>query len=184
MNIVLIGYRCTGKTTVGRQLSERLGIPFLDTDGLAERHSGRTIREIVEQGGWEGFRQMEKEVIRGVSSRTGAVIAVGGGAVMDPENREALGRHGLFVWLTADAETIAQRMKEDTSSPRQRPPLSGHSLQREIRELLDGRSPIYRQLADIAVDTVGRAPDSIVAELFRWLRFSGFPWLGEKPRKE
>ena len=184
MNIILIGYRCTGKTTMGRRLSERLGIPFLDTDDLVEKHSGRTIREIVEEGGWERFRQMEKEVIGSLLGRAGAVIAVGGGAVMDPENREALGRHGLFVWLMADAETIARRMKGDNSTHQRRPPLSGNGLEKEIRELLEERTPLYRQLAHVSVDTAGKGVDCVVAEICHLLPRPASSPDTHEPRKE
>ena len=78
MNIVLIGYRCTGKTSVGRRISERLGIPFYDTDELIKEHTGKTIKEIVDDGGWEAFRAEERAVIRDLPSAEDAVISLGG----------------------------------------------------------------------------------------------------------
>ena len=113
MNMVLIGYRCTGKTSVGKRVSERLHIPFYDTDELIKEHTGNTIREIIDKGGWDLFRKEEKAVIRGLSSVVDTVIAAGGGAVMDAENRTALKRNGLFLWLTADVHTMVERMKDD-----------------------------------------------------------------------
>jgi shikimate kinase len=165
MNIILIGYRCTGKTSVGKRISERLRIPFYDTDELVKKHTGKTIREIVEEKGWESFRKEEKAVIRGLSPSADAVIAAGGGAVVDAGNREALKRNGLFLWLTADVHTIVGRMKNDRVAVEQRPPLSGGSLERETLELLQERRPIYRQLADFTIDTSGKEIEAIVDEI-------------------
>jgi shikimate kinase len=165
MNIILIGYRCTGKTSVGRKISERFRIPFYDTDELVKKHTGRTIREIVQQGGWESFRQEEKAMIRGLSPSADAVIAAGGGAVMDPENREALRGNGLFLWLIADAHTIVERMKKDKAGGEQRPPLCSDGMERETSEILQQRTPIYRQLAHFTIDTSGKEIDTIADEV-------------------
>jgi shikimate kinase len=165
MNIILIGYRCTGKTSVGKRISERLHIPFYDADELIQEHTGKTIKEIVDEGGWEAFRKEEKAVIIGLSSSEDAVISVGGGAVMDPENRETLKRSGLFLWLTADVGTIVERMKNDRTGDEQRPPLSSDGLEREISEVLEQRTPIYRQLADFTIDTSGKEIDAIANEV-------------------
>jgi shikimate kinase len=166
MNIVLIGYRCTGKTSVGRRISERLGIPFYDTDERIKELTGKTIKEIVDHGGWEAFRTEEKAVIIGLPSSEDAVISVGGGAVMDAENREALKRSGLFLWLTADVGTILERMENDRTGDEQRPPLSSSGLEREISEILNQRTPIYRQLADFTIDTAGKEIEAIADEVF------------------
>lgn len=178
MNIVLIGYRCTGKTSVGKKLSERFHIPFYDTDKLIEKHAGKTIREIVQEKGWESFRKEEKAVIRRLSSLAHTVIAAGGGAVMDAENREALGRNGLFIWLTADVRTILQRMENDMAGDEQRPPLSSDSMERETSKILKERTPIYHGLADLTVDTSGKEIDAIAKEVSDLLahRNSGFGW--------
>ncbi len=164
MNIILIGYRCTGKTSVGRKISERLRIPFYDTDELIQEHTGKTIREIIDKGGWDLFRREEKAVIRTLSSLAETVIAVGGGAVMDVENREALKRNGLFLWLTADVGTIIERMKNDGVSGEQRPSLLGGSMERETSGILEQRIPIYQGLADFTIDTSGRDIDAIAEE--------------------
>ena len=165
MNIVLIGYRCTGKTSVGRRISERLHIHFYDTDELIKEHTGKTIKEIVNDGGWEAFRTEEKAVIIGLPSSEDAVISVGGGAVMDTENREALKRSGLFLWLTADVGTIVERMRDDRTGDEKRPPLSSSGLEREISEILKQRIPIYRQLADFTIDTSEKEIEAIVDEV-------------------
>jgi len=164
MNIILIGYRCTGKTSVGKKISERLRMPFYDTDELVKNHTGKTIREIVEEEGWESFRKEEKSVVRGLSSLVDTIIAAGGGAVVDAENKDALKRNGLFLWLTADVRTIVERMKNDRVAGEQRPPLSSDGLERETSEILKKRTPIYRQLADFTIDTSGKEIDAIADE--------------------
>lgn len=165
MNIILIGYRCTGKTSVGRKISERFQMPFYDTDELIKEHTGKTIREIVDDRGWESFRKEEKAVIRGLSPLVDTVIAAGGGAVMDAENRKALRRSGLFIWLTADVRTIVGRMKNDRAGGEQRPPLSSDGMERETSKILEKRIPIYRQLADFTIDTSGKEVDAIAEEV-------------------
>lgn len=164
MNIILIGYRCTGKTSVGKKISGRLRIPFYDTDELINKHTGKTVREIVDKGGWDLFRREEKAVIRALSSLVETVIAVGGGAVMDAENREALRRNGLFLWLTADVSTIVERMRNDRTGDERLPPLSSKGTERETSGILEQRIPIYRGLADFTIDTSGRGIDAIADE--------------------
>jgi shikimate kinase len=173
MNLILIGYRCTGKTSVGKQIAGRLGRPFHDSDEEIGRRTGKTVAEIVEREGWESFRKIEKEVIAGLSEIDDCVIALGGGAVMDPENAGAMKEKGLFVWLTADAETIAERMGLDDSTLHQRPSLTGKDVLTEIREILQARQPIYRKLADLTVDTSGKTVDAIADEIGHFL--SGDP---------
>ena len=176
MNIILIGYRCTGKTSVGRRITERFQLPFYDTDELITSRTGRAIGEIVGERGWGFFREEEKAVIRGLAGAADTVIAVGGGAVMEAENREVLKRSGLFIWLTADMRTIVQRMKSDKAGAEQRPPLFGGSSAREASETLKERMPIYRELADLTVDTSGKGIEAVVEEVCDLLvqRISGF----------
>jgi shikimate kinase len=165
MKIILIGYRCTGKTSVGKRLAVRLGIPFYDTDELIQRHTGKTIWEMVDEGGWDAFRAQEHAIIKQLPSAADAVIAAGGGAIMDAENRKALKHKGLFVWLIADVGTIIERMRDDRTSNAQRPPLSGHSLEQETAAVLEARKPIYQALADCTIDTSGKGIDAIADEI-------------------
>jgi len=165
MNIILIGYRCTGKTSVGRRIAVHMGIPFYDTDELIQRQVGKTIREMVEEEGWDAFRAQERAIIKKLPASADAVIAAGGGAIMDPENRKSLKHNGLFVWLIADVKTIVERMRDDRTSDAQRPPLSGHSLEQETTEVLEARKPIYRALADCTIDTSGKGIAAIADEI-------------------
>ena len=162
VNIILIGYRGTGKSIVGKKIAKRLQIPFHDTDELVKEHTGRTIREIVEEKGWEAFRKEEKEVIKRLSTAEECVIATGGGAVMDEENLDVLKKKGVFVWLSANVGTIIERMGRDGVSSEQRPSLSDNDLYRETVDMLEMRTPIYRRLADFIIDTSKRNIDEIV----------------------
>jgi shikimate kinase len=170
MKIFLIGYRCTGKTVVGKRIAERLGIPFYDTDELIQRHTGKTIKELVDEKGWDGFRAQERAIIKQLLSSADAIIAAGGGAIMDPHNRKALKHHGLFVWLTADVRTIVERMKTDQASDATRPPLSSDGLEQETAAILEARKAIYQELADCVCDTSGKEIDAVVDEVLGALR--------------
>lgn len=165
MKIVLIGYRCTGKTSVGKRLAELLGTPFYDTDELIQAKVGKTIREMVDAEGWDAFRQRERAIITQLPSSADAVIAAGGGAIMDAENRKVLKQNGLCVWLMADVRTITQRMRNDKTSDTQRPSLSGADLEQETATILKARKPIYQEMADCTLDTMGKGIDAIADEI-------------------
>jgi len=161
-NIILIGYRCTGKTSVGRKLSNVLNRPFIDTDNLVTEQAGLSIRGIVDQGGWKLFRKKEKEVVHRVSTSSGQIIATGGGILDDDENRRLLQRNGLFIWLTASRETILARMKTDEQTNDQRPALCHADQEHEIIIMLAQREPVYRQAADLIIDTSDKSIDDVV----------------------
>ncbi len=167
VNILLIGYRSTGKTSVGLRLASRLGVPFFDTDDLISRRTGKTVKEIVDKNGWEAFRKEERIAIKGLIFLKGSVIALGGGAAMDPGNVEILKEKGAFIWiwLTAGARTIVERMLKDGVTGEQRPPLSDGDALSETAALLREREPVYRLLADLTVDTEGRTLDEVVEEI-------------------
>ena len=164
-NIILIGYRSAGKTAVGSRLAERLGLPFYDTDNLICRRKRKSVSEIVAEMGWAGFRKEERIVIKSLTFVTGCVIALGGGAVMDPLNLEALKAYGVFIWLDAAPEVIVERMEKDAATAVQRPPLSGADSLRETAAMLKEREPIYRLLANYRIDTTGRGVDEVVDEI-------------------
>jgi shikimate kinase len=169
-NIFLIGYRSTGKTSVGEKLAKKLNLPFYDTDQMIIDRIGKTIKQWVEEKGWESFRQEEKAVIKGLSSLKPGVIALGGGAVMDPDNREVLKQKCTIVWLTADFHTIMERMKADPQNQDNRPALSAKDWETEIQEVLTQRSPVYRRLADFSIDTAGKKVEVIAEELVALIR--------------
>ena len=152
-NIYLIGYRCTGKTTVGQILAKKLDKNFVDADYELEKEAGKSIALIVEKEGWEGFRKREKNVIARLSGLSDYVIAPGGGAVLDPDNALAMKNTGLVVWLIASPEIIAERMGADEKTEGQRPSLTSQGVLDEIKSVLKQRTPIYRKAADTELST-------------------------------
>lgn len=170
MNIILMGYRCTGKTSAGRRLAERMGLPFYDTDELVERETGRTIPQIVAGQGWQAFREAETAVILGLSGVDRSVLALGGGAVLDARNSNSLKKKGVFVWLYATPETIASRMEKDAAAGAERPSLTDRTRIDEMYLVMAEREPLYRRLADLAVNTTGIGTDQIVEAIRSGLR--------------
>jgi len=170
MNIILMGYRCTGKTATGRHLAARLGLPFYDTDELIARQAGRTVEAIVAEQEWPAFREAERAVVAALSRTDRGVIALGGGAVLDAKNVENLRRNGLFVWLVADAGIIAGRMANDPASGPQRPSLTGRPSIVEVKEILAEREPLYRRLAALTVDTTANGVEGVAEAICAGLR--------------
>jgi shikimate kinase len=173
MKIALIGYRATGKTTVGRTLSDILKVPYWDTDFMIQRNMGMTIKEMVEEKGWDYFRSKEKEVIRFLTQKGDCVIATGGGIVLDQENMDLLKRTSLFIWLHAPAKDIVERLRKDVDNAAARPPFSGADLEQETADTLQRRIPLYRHAADFTVETVGKSPIQIAEEIYQYLLKSG-----------
>ncbi len=117
MNIVLIGYRGTGKSEVGKLLAERLGMEYVGMDARIIEKAGMSVPEIVEKHGWPGFRDIETEVAREYAARDNLVVDTGGGVIERPENIEALGANGRIFWLKASVPTIVSRIQGDTERP-------------------------------------------------------------------
>jgi shikimate kinase len=162
MNIVLIGYRGTGKSTVGRLLAARLGREFVSTDVEIVKRAQRTIPEIVAQQGWDYFRDLESDICRELASRDQLVIDTGGGAILRAQNVEALKKDGTLFWLTASVETIAKRIGGDN----QRPSLTGtKSFIDEIQDVLQERTPKYSAAADHIIRTDNRSINQLVETL-------------------
>jgi shikimate kinase len=162
MNIVLIGYRGTGKSTVGRLLAARLGRELVSTDAEIVKRAQRTIPEIVAQEGWEYFRDLESDICRELASRDQLVIDTGGGAILRAQNVEALKKTGTVFWLTASVETIAKRIDGDN----QRPSLTGtKSFVDEIQDVLRERTPKYQSAADHVIMTDDRSINQLVETL-------------------
>jgi shikimate kinase len=159
MNIVLIGYRGTGKSTVGRLLAARLGREFVSTDAEIVTRALRAIPEIVAQQGWDYFRDLESDVCRELAGRDQLVIDTGGGAILRAQNVEALKKHGTVFWLRASIETIAKRIGGDN----QRPSLTGtKSFVDEIQDVLRERTPKYQAAADHILVTDDRSINQLI----------------------
>lgn len=165
MNIILIGYRASSKTSAGRELAKILGRPFFKTDRMIFAKTGRTIQEIVDASGWQAFREVKKAVIAELSGLDGVVIALGSNAIMDPDTVAMLGTRGRFVWLRADAEILARRMSRKKEGAGQRPVPSGAETPEKIDSVLAARLPVYGAVAEVIVDTMGKDPAGIAAEI-------------------
>jgi shikimate kinase len=161
MNIVLIGYRCSGKTTVGKILGRKLGMGFVDTDARIEAIAGCPIDQLVSDNGWNYFRKIEKTIIRQVAKNDNQVIATGGGVVLDEDNVDRLKRKGWVVWLDGKADVLRERMARDIDSGSVRPSLSGGSIMNEIEDILGSRIEYYDRASDHVVDTNDRNPDDV-----------------------
>jgi shikimate kinase len=152
MNIVLVGYRGSGKTSIGKRLASNLWMDFVDTDPLIVERAGKTIREIFEAEGEEGFRRRESEVIAEVAARDNHVIAAGGGAILKPENVAALKKNGKVVWLKAKPEVLFQRIQADANTDANRPNLTAAGGLEEVRQILETRTPLYQASADVTFE--------------------------------
>jgi len=150
MNIVLIGYRGTGKTAIAKELAERLAMKVVGMDEEIVRRTGKSIPEIVEQHGWNHFRDIESRVAADLENEDNLIIDAGGGIIVRPKNIEILKNNGMIFWLVADEKTIVSRIMRD----QQRPSLSGaKSFVEEVSEILAERTPKYQAAADHIIDT-------------------------------
>jgi len=160
-NLFLIGYRCTGKSSVGRLLGTALGRSFVDTDSLVVSESGMSIRQIVDSRGWQSFRRLEYTVLQQVCTVDRRVVATGGGIVLDTDNVRLMKKNGRIIWLRASSETIKARMIQDQASEAIRPALSSTDSISEIKETLAKREPLYKYAMDFSVNTEHRGVDEI-----------------------
>ena len=167
-NIVLVGFMASGKTSVGRALAKRTRRTFVDTDDVVLR-DGTSIEELFDAEGEAGFRAREKRAVVEAASMHGAVIATGGGAVLDPDNVDELKRSGVVVYLRTSTDEIVRRIAEDA---RERPLVraaSNGELRTRVDELLTQRTPIYESVADHVVPSDERTPDQIAADIVKRL---------------
>jgi len=163
-NIILIGMMGTGKSTVGRLIAEHLNYSLVDLDAEIERMAGKSIPELFAADGEGRFRDFETAALREVLHRSCQVIATGGGAVLRSENCEAMKRGGWVVALTADADTIVERVRGDAN----RPLLAGN-VEERVQSILMERADKYR-FADLMVDTAGLTADEVASEILMHYR--------------
>jgi shikimate kinase len=168
-SVFLIGYRGSGKSTVARELAERLGFDWIDADDEIERRAGKSISEIFRDDGEPAFRALESDVVADLCELRHHVVALGGGAVMSEVNRTAIRLAGLVIWLKASVAALAERMAADTSTQSRRPNLTQAGGLSEIEVMLATREPIYRSCAAYEIDTEGKSPEAIVDEIVRCL---------------
>ena len=160
-NIFLIGPMGAGKSAVGRHLARTLHLSFVDSDDEIESRTGVDIPFIFEKEGEGGFRKREAVVIDDLSKMDGIVLATGGGAVVDPDSRSRLGGRGFVVYLFTSVDQQVSR----TRKGRERPLLEKADPRMTLQELLDQRDPMYREIADIVVETDGRKVKSVADEI-------------------
>lgn len=165
MNIILIGFRGTGKSAAGRLVAKRLGWEFIDADDYLEKKTGRDITAIFDEGGEKSFRRIEESVIAELCGLRHKVIAAGGGAVLSKKNVRNMKKSGMVVLLEADADTIYSRLKADEKTRSQRPRLTDRGAYDEIVHLLDYRRGYYDKAADYRIDTSQRSPQEVAEEI-------------------
>lgn len=164
-NVFLIGPMGAGKSTIGRHLAELLGKEFQDSDQEIEKRTGASIPLIFEIEGEAGFRSRESSVLDDLTRKTNLVLATGGGIILSLDNRRTLHSRGTVVYLHAPLETLLQRTRRD----RHRPLLQTTDRRRTLEDILKTREPIYRQTADMVIETAHRSPVSVAREIARKL---------------
>ena len=164
-NIFLVGPMGAGKSTVGRQLAKSLDKQFLDCDRELEERTGASISLIFELEGEEGFRRRERDMLDELTSRSGIVLATGGGAVLDSDNRTRLRSRGFAIYLDAPLDLLAER----TSRDRGRPLLDTPDPRATLGRILNERDPLYRQVADLVVKTNQGTAKYVVREIVKHL---------------
>jgi len=170
MNIVLTGFRATGKSSVGRMLAEKLRYTFIDTDILLCERLGAPIADIVASRGWDFFRQAERRLLMEVTGMVRTVLATGGGAIEHLVEWRQLRSCCYVVWLDADPATIRKRMNDDPKSAGQRPSLTGAPASDEIEALLRRRIPLYAAGSDLHLATEDKGPAVLVESIIKEMR--------------
>ena len=165
--VYLIGYRCTGKSTTGQLLATLMGFDFLDTDRVIEARFKTSLKEMIHQRGWEYFREKEKQVLLDTGHLSNTIVATGGGIVLDPENRKFIQTHGFCAWLYADGTTIVNRLLADENTCESRPRFSQDCLTLETQKTLALRTPLYRELSQIKIDTTTHSPPEAASMIKR-----------------
>lgn len=167
--VVLVGLPGSGKSTVGRQLARRLGLPFLDSDQVIEQRLGCSIRLFFEREGEAAFRDVEHAVLGELCTRPRCVLATGGGIVLRDTNRVLLQAGGSVVYLRSSPEELARRLRHDV----QRPLLQVQDPLAKLRELHAVRDPLYREVADFVVDNARRSVPMLVGTVLMQLELAG-----------
>ena len=165
MNIVLIGFRGTGKSTVGKLLAQRLERDFVDSDKCIESAAGKTIKSIFEDVGEKGFRKIEADIITELSKMDNTVISAGGGVVLKEENVKILKSNGFLILLEATPEIIHNRITQDEKTTQQRPSLTEKKPLDEIKHLITKREHAYKNAADYTINTSYVSCEDIVKEI-------------------
>ena len=169
MIVTLIGSRGCGKSSAGRLLAHRLGWDFADADVELEARAGKSIQQIFIDDGESTFRDLEEQTVADLLQRDRLVLAAGGGAVLREITRERITSSGPVIWLTAPPETLYARIHADDTTAGRRPDLTDQGGLDEVRALLARREPVYRETADIVVDTEQKSVAQIADDVYEQL---------------
>ena len=162
MNIVLIGYRGTGKSVVGHLLARKLNRETISMDAEIVKKAGMPIPEFVEQNGWPKFRDLETEVAQELAERDNIIVDCGGGVIERPENIPALRTNGVIFWLQASVDVVVSRIAGGT----ERPALTeGKTFTEEVAEVLERRTPLYSEAAQHIINTDNMTPDQVAVSI-------------------
>ena len=160
-NIYLVGLMGSGKTTVGKLASKKLSKSFVDSDHVIEESTGVRVPLIFEYEGEEGFRRRETKALEELVKKKDIILATGGGIILKKSNQKLLVDNGLVIYLKADYELLASRLRNDRS----RPLLQGVDIRTKLENLFEARDPIYKSIADYVVDTKNKHASDIVSEI-------------------
>ena len=170
MSTVLIGYRGSGKTTIGQKLADRLWQTLVDTDDLIVKRAGKTIKDIFQMEGEPHFRDLETQAVKEAVKQQEVVISLGGGAVLREENRAAIKEAGhKVIYLKCEPETLHQRIQADAATSLTRPSLTQFAGLEEIEKVLAEREPIYRAMMTGELDVTNLSVDEAVVYIVRML---------------
>jgi shikimate kinase len=170
-HLFLTGYRGTGKSTVGKVVADRLGLPFLDTDIQIEAATNKSITDIFQQHGELFFRDLESCQFEHLSTLTNShVVSLGGGAILREQNRTWIKSLGQTVWLKASVDTLVQRIAMDAHTQNRRPKLSQLGERDEIQSILEKRISWYTEVSQFSIDTDGLSADNIAEQVIDWYR--------------
>lgn len=164
-SLFLTGPMGAGKSTIGRQLSKQLKLPFHDSDHEIEHRTGVDIPLIFELEGEAGFRKREAAIIDELTQLPGIILATGGGAILDPDNRQHLAGRGTVVYLHTSVDQQLRRTARD----RHRPLLQTDNPRRKLADLMAEREPLYREIADVVIETDGKRVQSVVRQICDFL---------------
>jgi len=169
MNIYLIGFRCTGKTTVGKIIANKLKVEFIDADDEIVKQQGMQISDIVDKHGWTYFREKESDIIKEISGMGNTVVATGGGVILNKDNVEHMKKSGTVIWLRANPETVKNRILQDEKTKQSRPSLTSKGLIDEIQETIEIRTPLYKEAMKFHIDTDEKGIEEVADRIVKRL---------------
>ena len=168
-NLFLVGPMGVGKSTIGRQLAQHLDLTFKDSDREIEEHTGASISLIFELEGEAGFRKRERTMISKLTAENRLVLSTGGGVILDAENRTHLKSRGYVIYLHAELEELLSRLAPHRGT---RPLLETENPKERLAGILEEREPLYREVADVVVETGGRSIQQVVQKVLKHLKSS------------